>query len=99
MKIRASAILIFGAIILAGPANAWAWGHAGGGFRGGGFAVQSRPFVDHRFNDRRFFFAQRPFFVHRRFFAARPVYSAPPAGVVTPPAVVFAPVAPIDPFE
>jgi hypothetical protein len=104
VKIRASVILLFGAVTLAGTSNAFAWGHSGGGgFVGGRFAPQTRPFVDHRFGDRRFFFAQRPFFADRRFFARRSVVAPPELffgpPIIGPPPIVVAPVAPVEPFR
>ena len=107
VKIRASVILLCGATILAGISNASAGGHPNGASEGGHFAFQSRPFVDHRFVDRRFFFAQRPFIEHRRvFFAQRPffqnrrVFAARPSFVprqvfvAPPPAIGVAPALP-----
>jgi hypothetical protein len=103
MKIRASVVLLFGVMTLAGTSNAFGWGHpVGGGFGGGRFVSQNRPFVDHRFGDRRFFFGQRRFFADRRFFAVRPV--VPPPGlffgppIIGAPPVIVSPVMPIDPF-
>lgn len=105
MWIRASVILLFGAMILAGSPNASARGPSGGAFVGGHVGFQSGPFVDRRFVDRRFFFfAPRPvffpspFFVAPPFFVPSPVFFVPPPVIVAPPPFAVTPFTPFVPF-